>query len=208
MIQERTRLAREIHDGLAQTLAFLKMQTAQMQTAFHQGDTSPPEPAVAGQPPGPGRSLSGNPPGDRQLASVARTKTWSAGWNNYRRPLKKAPAHAWNATCRPRNGQFLPEISAQLVRIVQEALNNVRKHARASQVSINLRNWDNDMLVEIIDDGQGFDPDDIPAIAQYGLRGMRERAELIGADFQIISQPRRGTTVRLSLPMNIEETSK
>ena len=103
--------------------------------------------------------------------------------------------------------EFLPEISAQLIRIIQEALNNVRKHAHASRVIINLRKWDGDMLAEVIDDGQGFDPEDIPDIAQYGLRGMRERAELIGADFQIISQPRRGTTVRLSLPINIEETT-
>ncbi|HMN59301.1 MAG TPA: ATP-binding protein [Anaerolinea sp.] len=103
---------------------------------------------------------------------------------------------------------FLPEISAQLVRIVQEALNNVRKHAHAGQMTINLREWGSDLLVEIIDDGQGFDPEDIPPVAQYGLRGMRERAELIGADFQIISQPRRGTTVRLALPISFEEPSQ
>jgi signal transduction histidine kinase len=100
---------------------------------------------------------------------------------------------------------FLPEVQAQLVRIVQEALNNVRKHSRASMVRISLRNWGGDLLLEINDDGQGFDPDDIPPVAQYGLRGMRERAELIGADFQIISQPRSGTTVRLNLPMYFQE---
>jgi two-component system nitrate/nitrite sensor histidine kinase NarX len=54
--------------------------------------------------------------------------------------------------------------------------------------------------LEISDDGSGFSPDDTPSASQHGLRGMRERSELIGADFQIISQARQGTLVRLALP--------
>ena len=98
-----------------------------------------------------------------------------------------------------------PEVQAHLVRIVQEALNNVRKHAEASQAQINLRMWEGDVLLEVIDDGRGFDPLDVPLVAQYGLRGMRERAELIGADFQIVSQPGQGTAVRLRLPATLQE---
>jgi signal transduction histidine kinase len=58
-----------------------------------------------------------------------------------------------------------------------------------------------DFWLEIRDDGIGFSPDDISISSQHGLRGMRERAELIGADFQVISRPFEGTTVRLSLPI-------
>jgi two-component system nitrate/nitrite sensor histidine kinase NarX len=55
-------------------------------------------------------------------------------------------------------------------------------------------------ILEISDDGRGFDADDVPDITRHGLRGMRERAELLGADFQIISQALQGTTMRLVLP--------
>jgi two-component system, NarL family, nitrate/nitrite sensor histidine kinase NarX len=92
-------------------------------------------------------------------------------------------------------------VYAQLIRIVQEALSNVRKHARAQRVWISLRHWNRDLILEIGDDGEGFTPEDVPELTRYGLRGMRERAEFIGADFQIISQPRQGTLVRLRLPL-------
>ena len=204
VIQERTRLAREIHDGLAQTLAFLKMQTAQMQTAHTQNDNGRLS-----------RLLTEN----RQALAEAYQETRQVIDNLRLNPdeslidwlEQSARAFEKNAGIPVKielqmdDPAFLPEVQAQLVRIVQEALNNVRKHSRASLVRISLRNWGGDLLLEINDDGQGFDPDDIPPVAQYGLRGMRERAELIGADFQIISQPRSGTTVRLNLPMYFQE---
>ncbi|HEX2980217.1 MAG TPA: ATP-binding protein, partial [Anaerolineaceae bacterium] len=79
-------------------------------------------------------------------------------------------------------------------------------HAHATRVEVTLRAWQQDWILEITDNGCGFSADDIPVLSQYGLRGMRERAEMIGADFQIISQPERGTTVRLRIPNPLEET--
>jgi two-component system nitrate/nitrite sensor histidine kinase NarX len=207
VIQERTRLAREIHDGLAQTLAFLKMQTAQMQTAHTQNDNSRLS-----------RLLNEN----RQALADAYQETRQVIDNLRLNPDEsligwlEQSAHAFEKNAgipvkielQVNDPAFLPEVQAQLVRIVQEALNNVRKHSRAAQVRISLRDWGGDLLLEISDDGQGFDPDDIPPVAQYGLRGMRERAELIGADFQIISHPRSGTTVRLNLPMYFQEVNE
>jgi two-component system, NarL family, nitrate/nitrite sensor histidine kinase NarX len=98
------------------------------------------------------------------------------------------------------------EIQAQLIRVIQEALSNIRKHARAKNVRVTVMKYTDDLIVEIQDDGQGFSSEDVPHISQYGLRGMRERAEMIGADFQIISSPEQGTTVRLRLPYHMEET--
>jgi two-component system nitrate/nitrite sensor histidine kinase NarX len=96
-----------------------------------------------------------------------------------------------------------PEIHAQLIRILQEALNNVRKHSQASQAWVSCYESDGDLVLEVRDDGIGYDIDDIPKSSRHGLRGMRERAELIGADFQIISLPMEGTTVRLRLPLAV-----
>ena len=92
------------------------------------------------------------------------------------------------------------EVQAQLIRIVQEVFSNIRKHAQAKQAWIVLKEWKGDLVLEVGDDGQGFLSDDLPGLSQYGLRGMRERAELIGADFQIASRPGAGTVVYVRLP--------
>jgi two-component system, NarL family, nitrate/nitrite sensor histidine kinase NarX len=101
-----------------------------------------------------------------------------------------------------------PEVQAQLIRIIQEAFSNIRKHARAQHVRLNIREWQGELVIEVGDDGLGFDAGDVLEVSQHGLRGMRERAELIGAEFQIISQLRQGTTVRLVLPPSLEEEAQ
>jgi signal transduction histidine kinase len=58
-----------------------------------------------------------------------------------------------------------------------------------------------DLIIEVRDDGVGFMPGDVPGSSQYGLRGMRERAELIGADFQVVSQTNIGTSIIVRLPL-------
>ena len=97
------------------------------------------------------------------------------------------------------------EIQAQLMRIIQEALTNVRKHARAGRASVVLRERLGSLVIEVLDDGSGFEAGDVPETSRHGLRGMRERAEMIGADFQITSQEGKGTTISLVLPGFLEE---
>jgi two-component system nitrate/nitrite sensor histidine kinase NarX len=94
-----------------------------------------------------------------------------------------------------------PEIQAQIIRIVQEALNNVRKHANAKNVWVSLSQKEQDLILEVRDDGCGFEPKDIPSTSRYGLQGMRERTDLIGADFQVISRVNEGTIIRIRLPL-------
>jgi signal transduction histidine kinase len=96
---------------------------------------------------------------------------------------------------------FPNDIKAQLTRIVQEALTNIRKHAQACTVSISAFERESDVVIEVKDNGHGFAPEDVDMVSQYGLRGMRERAESIGADFQVISALGMGTTIRLQIPI-------
>lgn len=103
------------------------------------------------------------------------------------------------------NSHLSSEVQAQLIRIVQEALSNVRKHSQAKQVWIGCHETDGDVLLEVRDDGRGFEPEDVSGASQHGLRGMRERAELIGADFQIVSRPQGGAAVRVRLPLHREQ---
>ncbi len=102
------------------------------------------------------------------------------------------------------NWQPALEVQMQLMRIVQEALSNVHKHAMASKVKLIVRDMMDELLIEIQDNGRGFSPEEIPGFYQYGLRGMRERAELIGAKLEIDSHHDRGTLVRLRLPRDKE----
>ena len=86
-----------------------------------------------------------------------------------------------------------PEIQITLYRICQEVLNNIAKHANATQVNIELTLNPNDIELRIEDNGCGFDTSKAAAPGHYGLEMMIERAESIGADFIINSQPNKGT---------------
>ncbi len=82
-------------------------------------------------------------------------------------------------------------------RICQEALNNVAKHAKASLVEINLKHEDASIELSIRDDGRGFDPEQPAASGHYGLSMMHERAEAVGVQLSITSQPGHGTELIL-----------
>ncbi len=88
------------------------------------------------------------------------------------------------------------------LRVAQEALQNVRKHAEASNVVVATRLDDDDWSLEVRDDGRGFDVGAVAARGRrnFGLQFMRERAELIGARFDVRSRPDGGTVVRLAIP--------
>jgi len=90
-----------------------------------------------------------------------------------------------------------------VLRVVQEALQNVRKHASASKVSVATLAEDDDWVLEIRDDGRGFDVTSVASRGRrnFGIQFMQERAELIGARFDVRSQPDEGTVVRLAIPM-------
>ena len=208
VVQERARLAREIHDGLAQTLAFLKLQTAQMQAYQAQGDAGRLGRALKEH----YQALAEAYLDTRQSIDNLRLTPDDGLEDCLERSLSAFEASTGlrvERAIQPLSHPAAPEIQAQLIRIVQEALSNIRKHARARTVRLSLREWQGQQIIEIADDGLGFDAEDVPEVSRHGLRGMRERADWIGADFQIISQPHRGTTVRLSLPVTpAEEASR
>jgi two-component system nitrate/nitrite sensor histidine kinase NarX len=205
IMDERTRLAREIHDGLAQTLGFLKLKTAQLRGFMDKGqmdlarqtaNTCYDVLAEAYQETR--RSIDGLriSPGIDGIAGWLRQTV--ADFEDY--------SGVKVEVCTPEAPiDLAPEVHAQMIRIVQEALSNVRKHAQADLVEITCREQDGAVLLEIRDNGMGFDAGDITNPSQHGLRGMRERAELIGADFQVTSQPHRGTRVSVRLPDEVRE---
>ena len=95
-----------------------------------------------------------------------------------------------------------PEVETTVYRLVQEALTNIKKHARASSVRIEARSSDGRVELSVADDGRGFDPG--AATAGFGVAGMRERAALLGGTLDVASGP-QGTIVRASLPAHLAD---
>ncbi|MBP1468178.1 sensor histidine kinase [Candidatus Chloroploca sp. M-50] len=96
------------------------------------------------------------------------------------------------------------EIEIVLYRLVQEALQNARKHAPGAPIVVHLHLHQGNLLLSIRDEGPGFDPREVIRRAgreSWGLTSMRERAELIGAHFVVTTRPGHGTEVTVSLPM-------
>jgi signal transduction histidine kinase len=99
-----------------------------------------------------------------------------------------------------------PGHELQLLRIVQEALSNIRKHSGAGSAWVELRHADRELRVRIEDDGSGFDPQARTGsgLPRFGMAIMRERAQAIGGSLHIESAPGRGTRVSVEIPLTSE----
>ncbi|HHJ06298.1 MAG TPA: histidine kinase, partial [Anaerolineae bacterium] len=95
--------------------------------------------------------------------------------------------------------QLPPAVETELYRIVQEALNNIVKHAQAQQVNVHLLQTNQNLQLTIQDDGQGFDVAAAQQQGRIGLRSMQERAQKLGGTLIIESAPGQGTTLKVEL---------
>jgi signal transduction histidine kinase len=104
--------------------------------------------------------------------------------------------------------RLLPEQEAQLFRIVQEALNNVVKHAHTDQAVVNLALTNGRVLLLVEDQGVGFNATAIePSQETVGLSSMRERAEMMGGSFTVEAQPGAGVRIRVEIPVAVPQKS-
>jgi two-component system, NarL family, nitrate/nitrite sensor histidine kinase NarX len=198
--QERNFLARELHDSIAQSLAFLKIQVQLMHDALDDGDSQRVEAVLAEIDAGVRESY-----GDvRELLMHFRTRANAEDIEPALHTTLRKFEHqsGLQATLRM-EGDALPlppDLQVQVLHIVQEALSNVRKHAQARRVWLDVTRQDG-WRFEVRDDGRGFYADDDAMDETHvGLRIMRERAERIGATLETLSTPGRGTSVVLTLP--------
>lgn len=205
VVEERNRLAREIHDTLAQglTAVSLKLETADA-------------------------LLEDQPETDkiRQMVSQALSLT--------RANLDEARRSVLDLRAVPLEGRTLPQALSQLAkeitereplevtfeaisanrplslrvevglyRIAQEALNNIQQHAEAKHVIITLEATDDRVSMTIVDDGKGFDPSRIPDHS-FGLIGVNERAKLLGGTFEIKSSTGEGAKAEIQVPLEMQ----
>lgn len=198
--QERHLLARELHDSIAQSLAFLKIQVQLMRDAVQSGDARQIELVLEEIDTGVRESY-----GDvRELLMHFRTRANAEDIEPaLATTLRKFEHQSGLTTSMQMQGHGLPlspDLQIQVLHIVQEALSNVRKHARASQVWLEVQQQP-EWRFEVRDDGLGFDADDGSLDETHvGLRIMHERAERIGARLDVVSTPGRGTSIVLTLP--------
>ena len=201
--EERVRIAREIHDGMAQILAYVNTK-AQAVKAYL--DKDKPEQASAQL---------------EQLASAAREVYTDAreGIMALRtrvgpdQPLSEALQHyieRWELQSGIAGSleiegeiQVSTTVELQLLRILQEALSNTRKHSGATQVEVRIHQEQDRLIASVEDDGTGFDPSNRPreAFPRFGLAIMRERAESIGGSLALETSPGSGTRVKIEVPV-------
>ncbi len=207
-LEERERLAREMHDSLAQSLGYLKMKTAMTDALLSGGQIDQAQVSLLEV-----KEIAGetyldvrevifglrNPPSKSLRFLPDLTEYLSKYQLHYGLNVQLKAKD----DCSP---SFSPEVTLQLTRIIQEALSNVRKHTQLNQATICLERDDHHWCITIEDEGNGFDPREINSDGwQFlGSHIMRERAESIGAEFQIDTQPGWGTRVIVRLPFESE----
>ena len=203
---ERRRLARELHDGLGQTLTALTNQLARVQQKLGERD---------------GDELAARLADSVEMARLALNETREL--SRLLRPpvlddLGLATALSWLArTLEQRAGlhvelsltgieeRFDPELETLVFRIAQEALTNVLRHACVDQARVALSRSGGLLVLRVSDGGQGFNPQAAMAGGEMatgsGLRGMRDRCELFGGHIEIVSAPGQGTLISAAVPL-------
>jgi PAS domain S-box-containing protein len=199
--QEKSRIARELHDELGQLLTMLQMDVAWCKQALARGNEALETRLDRMQ-----ALLKSTIGATRRIAADLRPLMLD--------DLGLVPSLEWlvenfsqrtGIACTLTAGDqelALPKAHASAIfRIVQESLTNIAKHAEASHADIVLERDDDALVVRVADDGVGFSPQAPRTPGSLGLFGLRERASLMGGEASILSAPGEGTTIVVRLPV-------
>lgn len=203
---ESKRIAREIHDEIGQTLTGIKMDLAFLEDKLTDLLKPPEYKSVQDQI----SSISNLT--DSAVHTIRRITTElrpvildSLGLSAAIEWQAEDFEHRTGVKCRftstDEKLEIDPDVATTIFRILQEALTNIMRHAKASGVKIVLEKEIHRIFFQVSDNGIGFDINNIDKLNSFGILGMRERAELIGGVFEIESLPRKGTTIRITLPL-------
>jgi signal transduction histidine kinase len=196
-LEERTRLARELHDGLAQDLWFAKLKHERLvafvpeeHRALASEVTEALDSAIAEAKQA---VVTMRAEDDRDLSLeelLARAVDDFAGRSGVRADFSAADLPP----------SLAPRTQVEVVRVLQEALTNVRKHADATVVRVNAEVVDGQLQLSVTDNGRGFRPSETIGDG-VGMQGMKERARLMGGELRVVSEPSAGTALHLTVPL-------
>jgi len=211
-LQEREQLANELHDNIAQNLAFLNLQAQAAQVLMRTNKSVDAQASLerlseaADQIQEDTRNLIGdllavNLPAENFCVTLRQILVRFEGQTGIPACLE---IRGVTEDCFDPN-RLSPPVAVQLIRIAQEALANVRKHARgASEVSVELASSDGQLLMSISDDGAGIDPASPPSAENhFGLQVMRQRALRIGGEINYTSSPGMGMRIDVCAPLSM-----
>jgi len=196
--RERNRLARDLHDTLAHSLAGLVVQLQAIDTLLKaEPEAARSELMKARQLAQTGlqearhaiQDLRVNPIDDLGLARAVEREAIDFG--------ERAGVQVDVRVTDPKH-PLSEEVAAQILRIAQEAFNNIERHADAEQVSVTLAQANGCLALRVTDDGRGFADADV-SDDRFGLTGMRERAEMIGGTLHVTSAVGQGTTIQFTM---------
>ena len=214
ILEERDRIAREMHDGMAQVLGYVNAKAFAVRKLLAEGHISEAEEYLS-QLEEAARDVYADV---REGVLALRTTAVGDGGlidtiSDY---LEKYTRQSgvqvrYQATGSVADVSLPASVDLQVMRIIQEALSNVRKHSRAKDVEVTLASENGHLAILVADKGRGFD---VSGAARgewprFGLQTMRERAESIRATFEVESEPGEGTTVRVTIPLaEVQQASR
>ena len=209
MVEERNRIARELHDGIGQVLAYVGTKSdaaISFLDAGRPGDARTQVTELGDA----ARSVYV----DVREAILGLSTPLEPGQGvvpalrEYAQRYAEAGKLPTQVVASPaaETARLAPAAEAQALRIVQEALTNVRKHALARRVVVEVSRGDATLVLEVRDDGLGFEPSDSMKgdWPHFGIATMRERAASVGGSLEISGGSGRGTTVRLHIPIAVD----
>jgi signal transduction histidine kinase len=197
--RERNRMARELHDTLAHTLSALSVQLETVK-AYWEVD-----PAAAQQMLDKSLAATRSGLGEtrRALKSLRASPLDDLGLALALRKMAEETAARANLKLDLSLPEQLPALSSDveqcMYRVAQEAMANAAHHANAHTLIVQMSLYGPDLSLLVRDDGQGFNVEQGAALHHFGLSGMRERAQSVGGELTINSQPGQGTTIRLAI---------
>jgi signal transduction histidine kinase len=201
--EERKRIAREMHDELGQHLTALRMGVSTLRLRFGHDNPDLGEHVQ--------RILLLSDKTMQVLRDVVtslRPAVLDAGIAAALEWLAAEFSQHGQTTCRLSVSDESPELAEEravaIFRIVQEALTNVTRHADAHEVFITLEQTGDDCLLEVRDDGRGFDPVAIPR-KSFGLAGMKERVLMLGGALDVASSPGTVLLIKVRVPVSVKE---
>ncbi len=206
--EERRRLARELHDGLAQTLGYVNVEVEAVRKLYSEGQVVAADGHLAHM-----AAVAKDAVADvrEYILNTKATSPEEGLIANLRQNLRLlGQNHRIDTELTIGTGLeedlLEPTVQIQLQRILQEALTNVRKYAAASRVRVDFQRQNDHLVVTVEDDGRGFDLDSLPGLGSggFGLSIMGERAQEVAGSVQVRSIPGQGTKVTVRVPVNQE----
>ena len=201
--EERTRIARELHDELGQALTGLKLDLAWLERRLNRHSQAELVDRCAnllsrldGVMISTRRIITELRPSVLDQLGLADAIEWQA--HDFAARTGLALDLAIDCECGPPT----EAVASPVFRMLQEALTNVAKHANATRVSVALRIEPERLLLDVSDDGRGITRDELRGAHSLGLLGLRERALALGGTVSIMANPDGGTTVALRIPLN------